>query len=138
MAKLGISIKIDVKKILKERLYQGAKGTYVDLTTFIDTDNVDQYDNNGFISQSVSKDERDQGVKTPILGNCKVFFNDSQQQRQQGQSNSQGFASNGQQYGQPQQPAQAPPGYNPNAQGVQQAPQNSSPQPDDFADDIPF
>jgi len=83
MAKLGISIKIDVKKILKERLYQGAKGTYVDLTTFIDTDNVDQYDNNGFISQSVSKDERDQGVKTPILGNCKVFFNDSQQAPQQ-------------------------------------------------------
>ena len=83
MAKLGISIKIDVKKILKERLFQGAKGTYVDLTTFIDTDNVDQYDNNGFISQSVSKDERDQGVKTPILGNCKVFFNDSQQAPQQ-------------------------------------------------------
>jgi len=164
--KLGISIKIDVKKILKERLFQGAKGTYIDLTTFIDTDNLDQYDNNGFISQSVSKDERDQGVKTPILGNCKVFFNDSQQapqqqsqqlnqqatqqppatfgnqpqhQRQPGQSNSQGFNSNGQQYGQSQQPAQSPPGYNPNAQGVQQAPQNASPQPiDDFDDDIPF
>jgi len=120
MAKLGISIKIDVKKILKERLYQGAKGTYVDLTTFIDTENVDQYDNNGFISQSVSKDERDQGVKTPILGNCKVFFNDSQKAPVR-------------------QPVQQPPGYNPGTQGVNH-PQNASPQPDDFDDDsiIPF
>jgi len=126
--KLGISIKIDVKKILKERLFQGAKGTYIDLTTFIDTDNVDQYDNNGFISQSVSKDERDQGVKTPILGNCKVFYDSRQTQAPQ--------------QPQPQQPQQSrpetsPPGYNPNTQGVTQ-PQNASAQPDDFDDLIPF
>lgn len=79
MAKLGISIKIDVTKIDKARLFQGAKGTYLDLTTFIDTDNKDQYDNNGFISQSVSKDERAQNVQTPILGNCKVFYTDAPQ-----------------------------------------------------------
>jgi len=71
--KLGISIKIDVKKIIKERLYQGVKGTYLDLTTFIDIDNEDTYGNNGIIFQSVSKEEREQGVKTPILGNVKVF-----------------------------------------------------------------
>jgi len=74
--KIGISVKIDVTKIDKARLYVGKKGTYLDLTTFIDTEEVDQYDNHGFISQSVSKEERDAKVQTPILGNCKIFYRD--------------------------------------------------------------
>ena len=49
--KIGVSISIDVTKILKERLYQGKKGTYLDMTTFIDTDQADQYENHGFISR---------------------------------------------------------------------------------------
>jgi hypothetical protein len=91
--KIGVSIKIDVSKIDKARLFQGAKGTYLDLTTFIDIDQLDQYDNNGFISQSVSKEERENRVQAPILGNVKVFYNDSQQQqaRQQPQHTQQGF-----------------------------------------------
>lgn len=75
MAKIGINISIDVSKIDKARLFKGKKGTYMDLTTFIDTNNPDQYDQHGFISQSTNKEERDAGVKTTILGNCKVFFN---------------------------------------------------------------
>jgi hypothetical protein len=84
--KVGISVKIDVTKIEKERLVKGKKGTYLDLTTFVDLDEVDQYDNNGFISQSVSKEERDAGVKGPILGNVKVFWKggESREQRAQG------------------------------------------------------
>ena len=78
--KIGLSVRIDVTKIDKARLYAGAKGTYLDLTTFVDTDQQDQYENNGFISQSVDKEEREQGVQTPILGNVKVFFNDGAQQ----------------------------------------------------------
>jgi len=74
MSKLGIRISIDVKKIEKSRLFEGKKGTYLDLTTFIDPNNPDQYENHGFISQSTDKEEREAGVKTPILGNCKVFF----------------------------------------------------------------
>lgn len=76
--KVGLSVRIDVTKIEKDRLYKGSKGTYLDLTTFVDTDEVDQYDNNGFISQSVDKEEREQGVKTPILGNVKVFYTDGE------------------------------------------------------------
>jgi len=77
MSKVGISISIDVTKIDKSRLFTGKKGVYMDLTTFIDLDEKDQYDNNGFISQSQTKEERDAGAdRTPILGNCKVFFND--------------------------------------------------------------
>ena len=72
--KLGISIKVDVTKILKERLHKGDKGTYLDMTTFIDTENEGQYGDHGFISQSQSKEERESGDKLPILGNCKVFF----------------------------------------------------------------
>lgn len=76
--KIGVSIKIDVTKIEKARLFKGEKGTYLDLTTFIDTEQEDQYGNHGFISQSVTKEEREQKVQTPILGNCKVFYTDGQ------------------------------------------------------------
>jgi thiamine pyrophosphate-dependent acetolactate synthase large subunit-like protein len=85
--KIGLSVRIDVTKIDKARLYAGAKGTYLDLTTFVDTDQKDQYENNGFISQSVDKEEREKGVKTPILGNVKVFFS-GETERVQQQTNS--------------------------------------------------
>jgi len=89
--KLGISVKIDVSKIDKSRLYKGQKGTYLDLTTFINTAELDQYENNGFISQTMSKEERDNNVeKTPILGNVKVFYSDEKKdetERVKSQSN---------------------------------------------------
>jgi hypothetical protein len=75
--KVGLSVRIDVTKIDKSRLYKGEKGTYLDLTTFVDTAVADQYENNGFISQTLSKDEREAKVQTPILGNVKVFYTDS-------------------------------------------------------------
>ncbi len=80
--KIGVSIKLDVTKIDKARLFKGSKGTYLDLTTFIDIDNKDQYENNGFVSQDVTKEEREQGIQGAILGNCKVFFKDSSKQQQ--------------------------------------------------------
>lgn len=77
MATVGVSVRIDVTKIDKDKLYKGQKGQYLDLTTFINLDEQDKYGNNGSISQSVSKEERDAGVKTPILGNVKVFYQTS-------------------------------------------------------------
>jgi hypothetical protein len=84
--KYGISVRIDVTQILKERLFKGEKGTYLDLTTFIETTEPDKYGNHGFISQSQTQDERQAGApKTPILGNCKVFWRgESDEARQQG------------------------------------------------------
>ena len=76
--KVGLSVRIDVTKIDKSRLYKGAKGTYLDLTTFVDIDQNDQYENNGFISQSATKEERDLKIQTPILGNVKVIYTDGQ------------------------------------------------------------
>ena len=78
--RVGINIKIDVTKIDKNRIFNGEKGKYIDLTTFVNLDEQDQYGQNGFISQSVSKEEKEQGVQTPILGNCKVFYKEQAQQ----------------------------------------------------------
>lgn len=83
MAKIGVSLKIDVSNIDKNRLFKGNKGTYLDATVFIDIDQKDQYDNNGMITQDVTKAEKDQGVKGNILGNCQVFWSDAQQAPQQ-------------------------------------------------------
>jgi hypothetical protein len=93
--KIGIEIKIDVTKIDKERIHVGQKGKYIDLTTFIDTEKEGRYGDHGFISQKVSKEEREQGIQTPILGNCRVFYVDEgsgqgQQGRQQQQPQNQG------------------------------------------------
>ena len=88
MPKYGISIKIDVKKIDKARLFKGEKGTYLNLTTFVDTGTQDEYGNNGFISQETTKDERSDGVQTPILGNVKVFYNDGESNKALREGNS--------------------------------------------------
>ena len=77
--KIGVEVRIDVKKIEKARLYQGAKGTYLTMTAFIDTDQQDQYGNNGFIAHKTEQNED----KAPILGNSKVFWTDGQQAQQQ-------------------------------------------------------
>lgn len=75
--KIGLSLKINVADIDKARLFKGEKGTYLDLTTFIDLDEKDKYGNNGFITQSKKKDE---DVKLPILGNAKVFWREGSSQ----------------------------------------------------------
>lgn len=81
MSKIGVNLKIDVSKIEKARLFKGKNGTYLDATVFIDLHEKDQYDNNGMITQAVSKDEKAQGAKGAILGNCKVFWTDDNSQQ---------------------------------------------------------
>lgn len=71
-----ITAKIDVKKIDKEELYQGEKGTYLDIVLFANTDETgaevpDQYGNDGVIKQGLSKASREAKKKQPILGNYK-------------------------------------------------------------------
>ena len=71
-----ITLKIDVTKIDKARLFKGAKGTYLDCQFFLE-DEPDQYGNHGMITQAVSKEERESGVKGAILGNAKVAWEES-------------------------------------------------------------
>jgi hypothetical protein len=72
--KIGVRLSIDVSKIDKSKLYKGEKGTYLSCTAFIDPSNPDQYGNAGMITQDVSKEEKEAGVKGAILGNSKVFW----------------------------------------------------------------
>lgn len=97
MSKIGLSLKLNVSLIEKARLFKGAKGMYLDCTTFVDLDNLDQYDNSGMITQDVTKEENDSGTRGPILGNCKVFWKG--EGKQQSQSTPHQSA---QQQGQPQ------------------------------------
>ena len=73
--KIGLNISIDVTKIDKSRIKTHKNGgKYVSLTAFIDTDNVSRYGDNGTISQATSQEERQAGVKLPIVGNARVFY----------------------------------------------------------------
>jgi hypothetical protein len=72
-----ITGKIDVKKIDKDELYEGSKGTYLDIVMYPNTDDTgaevpDQYGNDGVIKQGLSKASREAKKKQPILGNYKI------------------------------------------------------------------
>ena len=111
MSKVGVSLKIDVTKIEKGRLFQGQKGTYLDATVFVDLDDLDQYGNSGMITQDITKEEKENGIQGQILGNCKVFWKGEGKQQAQ----------------QPQQ-----------QQSSQKQPQPEGEFNNDFDDDIPF
>jgi hypothetical protein len=67
-----IIAKINVTRILKEHLYQGKNGKYLDLVIFENKNGPDQYGNTHMVIQGVSKEARDRGVKGPIIGNLKL------------------------------------------------------------------
>lgn len=120
MAKYGVELSIDVTKIEKARIFEGKKGKYLTMTVFVDTDNKDQYDNNGMITHKKNEGEE----RAPILGNCKVFWSDQQQPVQQEPQTRQPA------------PKNAPPADYQPQQGT--PPQQPAESFDDFDDDIPF
>lgn len=69
--RIMITVSIDVTKMDKTRFYKGKKGTYVNLT-LIESPN-DQYGNTHLVVQSSTKEEREEGLKMPIIGNAKDF-----------------------------------------------------------------
>jgi len=75
-----VKLKIAVNKIDKERLYRG-QNTYLDAEVWLDEDQEDQYGNHGMITQEVSREERDRGVKGAILGNAKVVWREDRQSK---------------------------------------------------------
>lgn len=64
-------LKIDVTKIDKAYLFKGKSGTYLDATLMDNREGPDQYGNDGFIVQDVGKENREKGIKGPIIGNWK-------------------------------------------------------------------
>ncbi len=69
---MAIAIKIDVTKIDKARLFAGKNGAkYLDAILIETPDN--KYGDSHMIVQSVSKEERQAGVRGAILGNAKTL-----------------------------------------------------------------
>lgn len=62
-----ITLNIDIDKIDNDKLFKGKKGTYLD-AVLIETP---KGHNDYMIVQSVSKADRDAGIKGAILGNAK-------------------------------------------------------------------
>jgi len=89
MSKIGVSVSLDVTKIDKARLKEvtkkdGSVAKYLNLTTFINPTEEDQYGNHGFIAQSQTKEEREAGEeRPPILGNVKVIYTEGGQPKKQ-------------------------------------------------------
>lgn len=71
------TIKIDVKKILKQHMYKGTKGTYLDCAIWPNKNGPDEYGNTHYVTQSVSKEARAAGVKGAIIGNIKWLESES-------------------------------------------------------------
>lgn len=65
-----ITLKINLSKIEKEKLYKGEKGIYLDLVMF-ETPNNEF--NDYIIKQSITKEEREQGKEMPICGGGKNY-----------------------------------------------------------------
>jgi hypothetical protein len=80
--KVRVNCSIDCLKIDKSRMKQvtkkdGSKAAYIELTTYLDTDKNSDFGDHGFINQQTSKEEREAGVQTPILGNCTIVWVDT-------------------------------------------------------------
>jgi hypothetical protein len=66
------NISINFDKIDQSRLTKDKNGnSWLNLSGFVN-EIPDNYGNNGFITQSQSKEERESGQKLPILGNFKL------------------------------------------------------------------
>ena len=74
--KIGVNFSINVSKIDKAKLFEGKQGKYLDAVAFIDIDELGQYGDNGMVTEGISKEDKDAGLKGTILGNAKVFWRD--------------------------------------------------------------
>ena len=86
---MSISISIDVTQIRKERIREftkqdGTVAQYLDLT-LIDTPN-NQHGDHYMVVQKTTAEERQGGLKLPILGNAKDWSRVDQHQQPQAQA----------------------------------------------------
>tara|TARA_R100000951_G_scaffold8878_2_gene8036 strand:- start:4297 stop:4566 length:270 start_codon:yes stop_codon:yes gene_type:complete len=68
---------IDLTKIEKSKIIKGKKGSYINVTVFIN-DEVDQFGNNASIIMSQTKEEREAKTPRVYLGNGKTVGGNSQ------------------------------------------------------------
>lgn len=80
-----ITLKIDVTKIEKQRLFKGEKGTYLDVILLPAKDN--QYGDDYMVCQRVTKEEREAGKRGAILGNARCMESKGGESNQTPKSN---------------------------------------------------
>jgi hypothetical protein len=71
-----ITLSIDTSKIDKSLLKEVTKrdGTttkFLNIVCFANKDGKDAHDNDGIVKHSLTKDQRDAGIQSPIIGNYK-------------------------------------------------------------------
>jgi hypothetical protein len=64
-----LTVRVNLDNVLKEHIYKGAKGNYLDLVLFNTPDN--QFGNDYVVKQDIDKDKRPEVV--PILGNARAW-----------------------------------------------------------------
>lgn len=67
-----ITGKINCSRINKNLLFKGAKGTYLDIVCFPLKSGMDNEKNTHVIFQSVSKADREKGIKGEALGRMRI------------------------------------------------------------------
>jgi hypothetical protein len=73
------TIQIQLDKIDKAQIFVGKVHKYLNCTLHDNKNGKDEYGNDGFITQSISKEKREAGERGPIIGNWKeVAFNKPQ------------------------------------------------------------
>ena len=78
-----IKIKINVTKILKEYIYEGKNGKYLNLVAWPNKNGPGQYGDTHFVCQDIPKEARDSGVQAQILGNLTLPEDEAPPPRQQ-------------------------------------------------------
>lgn len=77
-----IKIKINVTRILKDYLFEGKNGKYLDLVAWPNKNGAGQYGDTHFVVQDLPREARDKGEQGPILGNLTLPDEEQQQPRQ--------------------------------------------------------
>ena len=72
-----IATSINLNKIPKDKIINGAKGKYLPITITLN-DELDQFGNNGPVTVQQSKEERDAKAERVYLGNVKVVWTNDQ------------------------------------------------------------
>jgi len=77
--KIGFNIKINLSKIEQSKCFVGKQGKYLDATVFYN-DEKSEYNDNGIIFQSPTKEERqaDKKASGALLGNITEFWTDGE------------------------------------------------------------
>ena len=79
-----IKIRVDVTKLNKSLFYHGKKGIYLDLLLCA---KPNEYGDDGFVMQSISKEQRNAGKRGSIVGNWRELSKAKNEQNSEDEGN---------------------------------------------------